>query len=219
MAMTYTSQNVLELIQEREPMDPVTGMNLLNEAHLYITSQLHLVPDLTTTISLVAGQQEYSLPDGVVTIWDATYWPNGIVSPPSGNRPLKATNVDTLFEDRGPNWQLQANGEPWGYYERGGMIGFVPAPSVGSPASVQLFYTPATTLVPTSTLPTNIPSCYPWVYHVCRRQADLERDLTKRQYWEKALQEEMHYLREYIYGRVGRDRPRVSYRVKRVRGA
>jgi len=217
MAMTYTAQNVIELVQEREPMDPIMAINLLNEAHLYITSQLHLVPDLTTTIALVSGQQEYSLPDGVVTMWDAAYWPNGIST--TGNVPLRQTNVDTLFEDRGPNWQLQPAGQPWGYYERGGMIGFVPAPSAGSPAVVQIFYTPATTLVPTSTLPTNIPSCYPWVYHVCRRQADLERDLSKRAYWEKVFQEEMHYLREYIMGRTGRDRARVSYRVKRVRRA
>ncbi len=219
MAMTYTAQNVIEFIQERETMDPVTAMNLLNEAHLYITGQLHLVPDATIQISLVANQQEYSLPDGVVAIWDATYWSGGVVSPPSGNLPLRATNVDTLFEDRGPNWQLQAAGQPWGYYERGGMIGFVPAPVTGSPACVQLFYTPATVLTQTSTLPTNIPSCFPWVYHVCRRQADFDRDENKRAYWEKAFQQEMHYLREYVYGRVGRDRARVSYRVRPVRRA
>ncbi len=216
--MTYTAQQVLAKIRERVKVDPIEGMQLLNEAHVYICSQLHLVPDQTMTISLVAGQQEYSLPDSVITIWDAAYWPNGVQS--TGNIPLKATNVDTLFEDRGPNWQLQSAGQPWGYYERGGMIGFVPSPSIGSPAVAQLFYTPSTTLTLQSNLPTGIPSCFAWVYYACIHQADLDKDPKAAPTdWEAKFQKEMHRLREYTLGRTGRDRARVSFRVKRVRRA
>lgn len=217
MAMTYTAQMVVELIQELEPVDPIRGMQLLNEAHLYITSQLHLVPDQTVTVSMVAGQQEYTLPDAVVSIWDAAYWSGGVVSGGTRHKPLKATNVDTLFEDRGPNWQLEPASTPWCYYERGGMIGFVPAPNNSVDQAV-LYYTPATTLLLSSTLPTNIPSAYAWVYHACGR-ACVAANAAKQPTYQGLFENEMHRLREYVLGRTGRDRARVSFRVPRVRRA
>jgi hypothetical protein len=214
MAVTYTAQRVIELAQELAPMDPIRGLDLLNQAHLYITSQLHLIPDVTELITMVAGQAEYPLPDDVVAVWDAAYWAGGYVAAGSNYKPLKQTNVDTLFEDSGPNWQLRPASTPWGYYERGGNIGFVFTPSVASD-QVQIFYTPATTLGITDTLPTNISSPYAWVYHMCYRAAAMPDKAGFKQLFE----DEIHYLKEYILGRMGRDRARVSYRVRRVRKA
>ena len=217
MSITYTAQQIIQEAQELEPADAIRYMQWMNEAHLYITTQRHLVPDVTSLMTMVANQQEYPLPDSVATIWDAQYWPGGFVSGAQNYFPLKATNVDTLFEDRGPGWQLQPSAQPWGYYERGGNIGFVPAPLTAGD-QVQLFYTPATVLTLQSTLPTNINSGKAWMYHMLR-QACVIAHPEKLDFYEKAFQREMHYLKEYTDGRTGRDRARVSYRVGRIRRA
>lgn len=222
MATTMLAQQVIQRVNEKlaqategqVQIDPIAGLELLNEAHLYITTQLHLVPDTTYLVTTVAGQQEYALPDSVATIWDCVYWFGGFVSGGTNYQPLKATNPDTLFEDSGPAWQLQSPANPWGYYERGGNIGFVQAPMT-SGDQVQIFYTPATTLTAQSSLPTNIPSPWAWIYHICYRAAPIPFQAG----FDTLFQREMKLLREYVLGRMGRDRARVAYRVKRVRRA
>lgn len=213
-AIQRANEKLAQATEGQTQIDPIAGLELLNEAHLYITTQLHLIPDATYLVTTVAGQQEYPLPDNVATIWDAAYWRGGFVASGSNYKPLKATNTDTLFEDRGPTWQLNQPGTPWGYYERGGNVGFVDAPSV-SGDQVQIFYTQATTLTAQTQLPTNIPSPWAWIYHVCFRAAPMPLQAG----FDSLFQREMKLLREYVHGRIGRDRARVSYRVKRVRRA
>ena len=222
MALTRTVRQVIDVATEMLPMDAGRALQVFNEAHLYILTQIRLVADTTTTVSLTAGQQEYSLPDNVCKIWDATYY-----SSASSWTPLKATNVDSLFEDMGANWQLQTSAQPWGFYERGGMLGFAPAPNVttvGGYPSVTLFYTPATNLGLDDTMPTNISTIYPWVYRMCELvsmggDAKFAEKAAMRDKFHSLFEEQMHYLREYMYGRVARDRVRAAVRIPRLRRA
>jgi hypothetical protein len=222
MALTRTVRQVIDVATEHEEMDAARALQLFNEAHLYILTQVRLVPDTTLQVGLTQGTQEYALPDNVCKIWDAAYYTSA-----SDWTPLKATNVDSLFEDSGPNWQLQASGQPWGFYERGGMIGFAPVPSVSTVSgypNVTLFYTPATGLGLDDTLPTNISSIYPWVYRMCELMAlggsgPFGEKQAKQARYAALFQDSMHYLREYMYGRVARDRARVSVRVPRIKRA
>ena len=222
MALTRTVRQVIDVASEHEAMDAGRALQLFNEAHLYILTQVRLVADLTTTISLTAGTQEYQLADGIAKVWDASYFTSS-----SQWNPIRPTNVDSLFEDIGPNWQLQSAGQPWGFYERGGMIGFVPAPAVstvGGYPSVTLYYTPATNLGLDDTLPTNISSVYPWVYRMSELMAlggngPFEEKQARRDKYAALFENAMHFLREYMYGRVARDRARVGVRVPRLRRA
>jgi hypothetical protein len=201
-------------------MDAGRALQLFNEAHLYILTQVRLVPDTTYVLSLISGQQEYALPDGVAKIWDAAYYTSA-----ASWQPLKPTNTDSLYEDQGPNWQLQNAGVPWGFYERGGMIGLTPAPATSTVAgfpSVTLFYTPGTPLGLDDSLPTNISTIYPWVFRMCELaamsgEAKLPDKVAFQEKFYALFQQHMHYLREYMYGRVARDRVRVGARVPHVR--
>jgi len=217
MAVTYTAQQVLAKVEQICACSVVEGMQYLNEAHVYIQSQLHLVPDQTYLFTLTAGTQEYALPDGVIAIWDASYWSGGYVQGGTNFKPLKATNVDTLFEDYGPNWDLRPNSQPWCYYERGGNVGFYPNPDTTN-AQVRIVYTPASVLTPTSTLPTNIPSCEAWVWFVAEKIM-ARQDFQKAMAFREKFEFEMERLRKYILGRTGRDRSRISFRIKRIRRA
>jgi hypothetical protein len=222
MAITRTVAQVIDLVQGHLPADSGRALQVFNEAHLYILTQVRLVPDVSSTIALISGQQEYSLPDGVAKIWDASYY-----SSASSYTPLQPTNVDSLFEDLGANWQLSSAGQPWGFYERGGMLGLVPAPNAATAAgfpNVTLFYTPATNLGLQDTLPTNVSSVYPWVYRMCEKLAlsfskevSFADRVTMQVKFHQLFEQEMHYLREYMYGRVARDRVRAAARIPRIR--
>jgi hypothetical protein len=107
------------------------------------------------------------------------------------------------------------------------MIGFVPAPSAttanGYP-NVTIFYTPATNLGLDDLLPTNVSSIYPWVYRMLELTAlsgdgNFAVKQAMQDRYHAKFEEQMHYLREYMYGRVARDHPRVGALVARVRRA
>jgi hypothetical protein len=213
MALTRTAQQVIDCASEHEQMDRNRGLQLLNEAHIEIIRNCHLIPDTTMTINLTAGTQEYALPDSCVRVWDAAYFSNA-----SSHTPLKPTNVDALYNQYGPNWQLQDAGVPWSFYERGGMVGLVPAPSVttvtGYP-NVTLYYTAYTALDFYDTLPTTIFSMYPWVYFICAKQAVVTSP-DKVAMYEGLYQKEMKQMQEAIFGRIGRDNPRLALKVPRL---
>jgi hypothetical protein len=107
------------------------------------------------------------------------------------------------------------------------MIGFAPAPNASTAAgfpNVTIFYTPATNLGLMDSLPTNISSIYPWVYRMCEKLAlafDKEVPFpvkaAMQDKFHNLFEQEMHYLREYMYGRVARDRVRAAARVPRIR--
>ena len=218
MALTRTVQQVIEVAAEHEEMNPVRGLQLFTEAHQRILASCHLVPDSTVDITLVAGQMEYALPDSCIRIWDAAYW-NSASS--TDYQPLKATNVDTLFYDRGPNWQLAPASTPDRFYERGGVVGLVPAPSVATTAGypkVTLYYTQFVAPTLLGSLPSTITSVYPWVYHMCMRQAAV-KDPAKVPFYESRFRLEMTQMQTQIFGRVGRDKPRVGGMIPKPRGA
>jgi len=221
MALTRTVKQVCDAAKAFEDTDAGILLQLFNEAHLYITTQCKLVPDTTYVVPLVAGQQEYTLPDGVAKIWDASFFSNA-----NSHVPMKATNVDSLFYDYGPNWQLLTPSSVVAvYYERGGMIGFVPAPAVTTVAgfpNVTLYYSPATNMGLDDVLPTNIPSIYPWVYRMAELAApgnggEFQERMQKVAFYNGQFEKHMKWLREYVFGRVARDKPRASSQVPRIR--
>jgi hypothetical protein len=216
MALTRTVQNVIEVVAEHEQIDRDRAVDLFNEAHVEIIRNCHLIPDTTTTITLTSGTQEYALPDSCVRVWDAAYY-----STSTNWVSLEQTNVDTLFNDYGPGWQLQSAGTPWSFFERGGNIGFMPAPNVtstGGYPSVTLFYTNYTALSFYDKLPTTIMSMYPWVYFICSKQAVVTAP-DKVPMYHNLYEQEMKRMQEGIYGRVARDRPRVGLKIPRIRRA
>jgi len=217
MPLTRTVQQVIEIISEHVDIGNVRGVQLLNEAHLEILANCHLVPDTTVDITLTANTLEYALPDDCVKIWDATYFTSA-----TSHQVLKATNVDTLFYSHGANWELAQSSVPIHFYERGGMIGLWPPPATATSGSgypkVTLYYTQFTELTLTSSMPTTIPSVYPWVYHVLSRQAAVAHP-DKIQLFKQLYAQEMERMQTWVFGRTGRDKPKAFARVPKVRRA
>jgi len=216
MPLTRTVQQVIQIANEHEDMDPARGLQLLNEAHLQILSQIHLVPDVQVDITLVAGQMEYALPDACIAIWDASYWVSA-----TSHQVLKSNNVDKIYNDQGPNWGLQASGTPQNFYERGGKIGLVPPPAIatsGGYPKVTLYYTAFTALGLGDSLPTTISSVYPWVYHMLVRQAAVESP-DKIPLYANRFKIEMEMMHRWIFGRVARDKTRIRNRTPMPRRA
>ena len=216
MAITRTVQTVIEIIQEHEDIANLRALELLNEAHLFMLGRHHLVPDVTINITLTNGVGEYALPDNIISIWDAAYY-----SDANTHFPLRPTNIDTLYNTYGANWQLISPGQPWGFYERGGNIGLFPPPnatSAGGYPTVTLYCTQSATLGLGDTLPTTINTVYPWVYRVLIKQSPVTAP-EKVAYYEQRFVKAERELTEYIYRRVARDRPRLAMKVPRLRRA
>ena len=220
MAFTPSVSQVIDKAGEHERLDPYQALDLFNEAHHYICSQLHLYPIQYWQLSLVAGQAEYpwfnTASPNLLKTWQCNYFTG-----PNSWSPVRWTNVDTLIQDYGPGWNYVTSGTPSLYYERGGNIGFYPQPDTTTGAyypycSIEYDEIPILTM--DDTLPP-VDTVYPWVYYICWLQvrADPNRsaaelDQEREAYW-KWFQESMHRLRESVYGRVARDRARVGMRI------
>lgn len=227
MAFIRKVSDVLDVASEHEEMDPVRGIQLLNEAHNYICSQNHLYPIENQSISLVSGQTEYNMWDVsplVLKIWQCNYY-----TAPNAWNPVYPTNVDTLYQDFGPSWNLTTAGIPWGIYERGGNLGFYPTPNASTVGSnpgypnvtIQYDYVP--TLGTNDNMP-EVATIYPWVYYMCQLQVMAtdkpfaERAAAQSKYME-LFEMAMKRLREDVYGRIAYDHPRVGIKIARVRRA
>lgn len=231
MPQIYPVSTIVDMASEHENMSPLRAIQLFNEAHHYICGQCKLYPTLTAPVSLVQGTQEYSLNSivpntpsgGILKIWQAFYYTS-----PGAWIPVYPKNVDTLYQDAGPGWELTSQSTPYAYYERGGNLGFYPTPNVTTGISgypnVTIEYDTIPVLGESDSLPP-VDTVYPWVYYMCwlqvRAQADKPAqnlDLERKAYWEW-FQESMKRLRESVYGRVPRDRPRVAFDIRQVRRA
>jgi hypothetical protein len=221
MAITRTVQQVIEIAKEHEDFDPVRALQLFNEAHVYILGDVRLIPDTTTTISYVAGQMEYSLPNNVARIWDCIHY-----DAQASYTPLLQTDESRLYyEDYGPGWEAVTASKPSKFYERGGNIGFWPPPAFttnGSYPCATLYYTQINNLGLSDSLPGTISSIYPWVYFMCAKQAatsDKPGWQANVQSYEQLFEKEMNKLRRWIHGRTPRDKQRIVARVPRIRRA
>ncbi len=221
---------VIDIANEHETISPLRAITLFNEAHHYICSQCKLYPTLTAQVNLTAGTAEYALSTvvpntpsgGILKIWEAYYYTSA-----SSWTPIYPRNVDSLYADAGPGWELITQSTPYAFYERGGNIGFYPTPNISTSSSypnVTLYYDTIPVLGEADSLPA-VDTIYPWVYYMCwlqvRAVADkpaAELDGSRKAYWEW-FQESMKRLRESINGRVPRDKPRIAANVVQVRRA
>ena len=221
MAITRTVQQVIEIAKEHEDFDPQRALQLFNEAHVRILGECRLIPDTTTTVSLVAGQMEYAIANDVARIWDAIYYDSS-----NSFYPLKQTDESRLYyQEYGPGWEVVTPSKPTKYYERGGNIGLWPPPassSTGGYPQVVLYYTQIDGLTLTSTLPSTINTVYPWVYYMCAKQAATsdkpgwENNVLA---YEKMFEKSLTDLKRWIYARTPRDKPILRYRTPRIRRA
>jgi hypothetical protein len=202
--------------EQLKSYSPVRCLELMNEAHLDIMGRCGLVPEGTLDIFLTANQQEYALDDSVVNIDDAVYW-----SSASSHFPLRPTNKDSLYEDYGPNWEVNISpGQPYAFYEMGGMIGFVPAPSIttsnGYP-KVTLYVRQFTPLTLTGNFPTTINTVEPYVLHVLRYYA-MKETPEKLPMFDALYKDKVKSIQDYVWRRTKRDKPRVFMRIPKIGG-
>lgn len=197
--------------------NPVRTLELINEAHLYIMGRCGLIPLTTVNINLTNGTQEYALADGIINIDDAVYYTSA-----TSHFPLRPTNIDSLYEDYGPNWRENVSaGTPYAFYENGGNIGFVPAPGTTTSAGypiVTLHVLQYTALALTDSLPSTINTVQPYVLYVARDYA-MVKEPDKMMYYSQAFEASVKNLQDFVWRRTKRDKPRVMHRVNRVRGA
>jgi hypothetical protein len=225
MSLNLTVSQVLEIAKNHEEITASRAIELFNQAHHYICGQAKLYQTTTQPILLVANQQEYALSGIAPTplkIWQATFF-----SSQGAWTPVYPKNVDTLWYDMGPDWQLQSGGQPYYYYERGGYLGLVPYPtitSIGGYPNVTIEYDYIPTLSEQDAMPL-VDNVYPWVYYICAlavledpkvNMRDLHRDQAG---YMQLFQFHMEALRKSVYGRVARDHPRVETKIPRIRRA
>lgn len=221
---------VIDIANRHETFDPLIAVELFNEAHHYICGQVKLYPTQTAPVSLVAGQEEYPLTSivpntpagGILKIWQAWYYTG-----PGSWAPVYPKNVDSLYEDAGPGFNLVTTGQAYGYYERGGNLGFYPTPNmttVNGYPNVTIQYDTIPVLGTSDFLPP-VDTIYPWVYYMCWMQvrADADKsaddlDKQKEAYWKWFL-DSMKKLRDSVNGRIARDKARVATNVRRPRRA
>jgi hypothetical protein len=227
MALVRTVNQVIEVACAMERIGKDRALDLFNEAHHYVCSQLPLYPQQQASIALVANQAEYPLSavsPAFLKVWQAFYYSSSDMTTP---QPIYPRNTDTLYYDAGPNWDKTSPGQPYAYYERGFNFGLYPAPSSGSVDGVpyiQIEYSMIPLMTQGDTMP-SVETIYPWVYMMCS-QAVMEnpetpavQNMANSEAYMKKFEFHMNWLRNFVYGRVPRDKPRASVNVPLIRRA
>ena len=214
--MAITVASLYSTAQSHFPDIPqATFLSLLNDVHQEIIENIRLTPDVTVTISLVAGQQEYALPDTVLRIWDAAY-----ISQSGDYQKLRQTNVDWL-DYNCPGWRNYSPSTPYRIYDRGGNIGLVPAPSLSTTGgypivSLVCSQTSDTPLGIDDSLPSTARTGNAWTYRVLERWCDMNHPESSS-FFAGLSAREYERLITYSYGRMSRDKASVQMRIPRIR--
>jgi len=214
MAVTVT--NLYTAAQTHFPDIPqAVFLSLLNDVHQEIIENVRLTPDVAVTVNLTAGQQEYALPDTVLRIWEAAY-----MSEAGDYQKLEQTNVDWL-DYNAPTWRNYPPSTPYRVYDRGGNIGFVPAPdtstSGGYPiVTLYCYQTSDTPLGIEDSLPAMARTGNAWLYRVLERWCDMYHQ-EQSQFFAGLSAREYERLISYSYGRMSRDKAAVQMRIPRIR--
>lgn len=215
--LTFTVQRVLDLAKQIEPMDPKTALEQLNIAHCTIATYVKMYPETQLAVSLVANQMMYSLSASVGSIWSATLFTGA-----NSYLALLPTNVDTLYNDVGPDWRQQTQGQPYLYFEEGGQLGIYPPPNqstAGTYPNVTISYSAVAELTASDSLPSMVNTPYPWIYAMCAAQCVVNGRPEKKPEYDKLQDQAMQSLQTYIFRRTARDRNRFGLNVPMVRGA
>jgi len=110
------------------PMDDPNNqaLNIVNYVQSDIVRSVRLYPLVQFSITLVAGQQYYTLDPSIYHIWSCIWQNNSNIT---SQIKVFETSLDEL-DYQAPNWQSQTPANIYKYFEVGGQIGFVPPPSV-----------------------------------------------------------------------------------------
>ncbi len=215
--MTYTVKGIIAKAASMEPMDVRQGLDLFNEANLEISSQVPITVQATSLIPVVQNQALYTMPDNMPSIESVSFFTSA-----NSWVPLRPTNMDELYYDAGPDWQDAPMGTPIYYYDNGPNIGLFPKPSqnaVGSYPGIEVRFNQVDVMGANDTLPSNINTVYPWVYHMCRTQCAVNRHYEAEAFWDLKYKKALDVLQTFVYRRISKNKPQVIRNYRRVRGA
>jgi cell wall assembly regulator SMI1 len=205
-----TANDILARVKEIFPdfdTADTASLRWLQEAHNHILHAVRLKPTTSTTITLVADQQEYTLSDDVLRVWAATYYESA-----GSYSPLRETSYDELdLTDK--TWRDQASSQPNAYYDLATVIGLYPKPATatsGGYPKVTIYVSSKETLAGSTTMPSNVPDHDAWIHYVATKFT--ERFYPEQQQYFAALAKgSLEKLATYILGRQVRNKPRVDY--------
>ena len=214
--MAITVSSIFTAVQRHFPDIPQqTFLDLLGDVHQEIIENVRITPDVTVTVNLTAGTQEYTLPDTVLRIWEVAY------SASSGDyQKLKETNVDWL-DYNVPSWRSFTSSTPSYAYDRGGNIGFVPAPSTSTSGGYPIvtLYCSQTSNTPLGigdSLPAMARTGNAWTYRICEKWAEMNHQEQAPTFAQLSAREYQRLI-TYSYGRMARDKAGVQMRIPKVR--
>lgn len=218
--MAYTvAQCIQQCLLHMSDFPPLTDSNALLLANLTqadIVRSVALYPETTFNISLVSGQQEYTLDPSIIHVTSAIWrWNNQVTAQIA----LIPTSIDQLDYEY-PNWRAMSPATTYKYYERGGMLGLVPPPSqttaAGYPIVILYTQTEQPFASTSSTLPAQVPTTDPWVWGMCARWAAMQRRDDAAGFADLALSARNDLIK-FVNGRLLRQKSQMRQSYSRVR--
>ena len=163
--------NRLRSYKPLETFDEATILAFLEEEHRYLCSKYPILIQ-TTTINLVAGQQEYDLPSGTQMINSAVY-----ALAADQSYALKGVGYNATF-NHDPWVNQRPNDHPREFYVRNGQIGVLPRPVSATDDGFPVVITESQVYAPlvpggvstnTAEIPETIPTASIYEYGALRR--------------------------------------------------
>jgi hypothetical protein len=218
--MAFTVAQVMDQVRyhlaDFPPNTDPQPLEIINDVQSDILRACRLYPLTVFNLTLVANQQFYTLDPSVYRIWSCLWQNNSNIT---SQIKVIETSVDEL-DYQAPNWRSQAPANIYRYFELGGQIGFVPAPSIPTTSGYPIVILNTTCSHPftltTDTLPAQVPTKDAWVWGACARWATMQRRDDAAGFADLA-QASLNDLINFVNGRLPRQKPRVMQSYPRVR--